>query len=374
MAAGGISGLAIVMWPNTPLSVRLLAAVIIGSVSFAAIARRDGGDAPMQTPKPADLTGPANDSDAARPDLEEILQMGTRRDMQTALQLFGSAIFEEVDSSVATVLGENRMMREVAGEMSTSSTLAKDQFKLATVRAGEAESGIEQLHAFSNELSGLIQVIGLEIKRSIAIVKDATTQAAITRGYVETMVTLSRAVSDVIKMIDAIAGQTRMLSLNATIEAARAGEAGLGFVVVANEVKLLARQTAEATVVIGGKITEMNAMVTKSVESLQSLMGTIATVDAASASIGQAVAKQEGSVNQVSASLQNTRTAIFELAREFREAAQIVANSGELSKLVLDTADAVDRQMTGLRESLEHIGTAMAPAERGAPAAIGAGG
>ncbi|KIP98060.1 hypothetical protein RU07_23095, partial [Agrobacterium tumefaciens] len=56
----------------------------------------------------------------------------------------------------------------------------------------------------------------------------------------------SKAISNIIGVIDEIAFQTNLLALNAGVEAARAGEAGKGFAVVAQEVRELAQRSATA--------------------------------------------------------------------------------------------------------------------------------
>lgn len=81
------------------------------------------------------------------------------------------------------------------------------------------------------------------------------------------------AISSVVVTIAKVAEQTNLLSVNAAIEAEKAGDAGLGFLVVAREIRRLADQTAGASHDIARIVAQMQASVSEGVGEMERFTG-----------------------------------------------------------------------------------------------------
>lgn len=115
---------------------------------------------------------------------------------------------EELNISVSTVATKVDTVSRLSQGANSTST---DGIKQAAV----AENGINAINGAVNDVGSIIS----EIKDQMA------------------------EIGKIVEIISNIADQTNLLALNAAIEAARAGDAGMGFAVVANEVKTLAQES-----------------------------------------------------------------------------------------------------------------------------------
>ncbi|TDN59456.1 methyl-accepting chemotaxis protein [Scandinavium goeteborgense] len=155
----------------------------------------------------------------------------------------------------------------------------------------------------------------------------------------------SRQIADINSVIDSIANQTNILALNAAVEAARAGEQGRGFAVVAEEVRNLAKRSADAAKEINQLINVCvsnmdtgSRQVNQASGVMQEIVSSVAQVTQIMGEITSASDEQSAGINQISQAVNEMDLVTQQNAAMVEEAAmaagELEAQSDELEKLV----------------------------------------
>ncbi len=157
------------------------------------------------------------------------------------------ALVKALDGAAATV--EDRS-HEV-------STRASDAVRSLENMSAVSSTARARMASVANATTSLIETIGAIGDRTR---KGESVSAKVERLASSTHLSLSElkttigSIDKVASLIGSVASHINLIALNATIEAARAGQAGLGFAVVAQEIKALAMQTAGATEAISRQV------------------------------------------------------------------------------------------------------------------------
>ena len=106
-------------------------------------------------------------------------------------------------------------------------------------------SAVEELSASIQDISRQVELNSADAEHARQFSADAAVQLDLTEAM-SNISDASQQIGGIIKTIEDISFQTKILALNACIEAARAGEAGKSFAVVAGEVQTLAYKSAES--------------------------------------------------------------------------------------------------------------------------------
>lgn len=168
--------------------------------------------------------------------------------------------------------------------VAASAQLSAASRQLAEANTEQAAS-LQEISSTIEETSSMIQQNSENTKQADILAGQAKNTADICNADMEEMMTSmdeikksSDQIARIIKTIDEIAFQTNILALNAAVEAARAGEAGMGFAVVAEEVRNLAQRSAQAAKDTEAMIQNNISLSGKGVETAAKVAGAIADI------------------------------------------------------------------------------------------------
>ncbi|MBN1516327.1 hypothetical protein JXA32_07140 [Candidatus Sumerlaeota bacterium] len=164
----------------------------------------------------------------------------------------------------------------------------------------ETSASLEQISQMTHHHADLANEASQLMHETEQIVEQSETWMQEMSHAIDRIKNSSDETTKVIKTISEIAFQTNLLALNAAVEAARAGEAGKGFAVVAEEVRALARRSADAATNTTGLLVSANHSADKGVKVSSELADVLGKIRDHAKKVGMLVDDVSGGTSKQS--------------------------------------------------------------------------
>lgn len=177
---------------------------------------------------------------------------------------------------------------------------------------------------------------------------DASSGSKTAQDAIAAMGTIEQSsthIGQIVDVIDGIAFQTNLLALNAGVEAARAGDAGMGFAVVANEVRALALRSADAAKDIKALIVQSAAQVQSGVEMVGETGSAFDQILTRVKQVAEQVEHIAVQSTEQASSIKQVDVAVTDMDRMTQQNAAMVEQTTAAARNLLEQADALARMV-----------------------------
>lgn len=297
---------------------------------------------------------------SARLDIDQKDEIGTMAKALNNMCEKLSSTLHNISAGVDQLSSSSVKMAGVSEQLSKSSAQTSGKARTVAEAADEVSGNINSISAAMEQSATNTNLVASATEEMTATVEEIAKNADKAREISESAVDKSKAASQkmaklgesanrigkVTETITEISEQTNLLALNATIEAARAGEAGKGFAVVANEIKELAKQTADATVDIKSQISEMQGTTEVTVEDMDAISAIIDDIFVIINEIASTVAEQSSATRKIADNIAQTSMGIGEVNENVAKTTVAITDiSGEINE-VSQASSEVDANAT----------------------------
>ncbi len=281
----------------------------------------------------------------------------SRRETEARLHHAGRLFFignfrRAVEEVVNTFTNAGERMRRTATELGESNRDMARQVTAASDAAAQAAEEVAGVAAAARDVETLV----MNSAQQVVEAREATRRTSSELGRADaTMHTLAEAaqhIETVIKLIQAIAGQTSLLALNATIEAARAGESGRGFAVVAAEVKELSRRTAQATEEVSEQIHGIQQAVHDTAEAIVAVDRSLAAMGGVNENISRIIEQQIAQLGIIGSEAMKVAAKVSQTLPGIRSVVSEVTTAGDAVLSIAE--DLIGRAESLASSDLDH--------------------
>jgi hemerythrin-like metal-binding protein len=239
--------------------------------------------------------------------------------------------------------------------------------KILAEGSSEQAASLEETSASLEEMSSMTRRNTESARKANELAKQARESA--NRGAtdmdemsrsMETIKNSSDDISKIIKTIDEIAFQTNILALNAAVEAARAGEAGMGFAVVAEEVRNLAQRSAQAARETSAKIEGAVANTMHGVQINGKVAATLKEIVDKARQVDELVAEVTGASQEQSQGISQINAAVSQMDKVTQSNAASAEESAAAAQELSGQAEAMKASVSALANLVNGNGQSLA--------------